>query len=387
MVDILNYDQLKKDVQRRIKNVQSMMKRENVEVLIIVGAGAPGSIGALRYITNAHLWEGRAFGVLGADDPEPWVEIRSSYQAEWTRNETTTKKSRVESPQNLISRTSDLARDYITSNEEIGFVNLNNLLSVGEYNEFYNRLEGYKLRDVTSEFNSIRQVKTPFEIEAIERHGELLDRGIDVFRNEAKIGKRYWDVCASVENFIKSRGSFWGRTKLSLDVTPFTVPPPKNKKMKENNIINFEIVYESPWGYWGEITTVFSFHNIPEETKAILDGYLKSVKSSSPIIEPGSKLESISDKNDETFEKLGFSVVGKHTPDCHSTGLDGTDGPDSLKSPNFELKKDMVLCLHPGALVEDGKGFLVSDNFLVTPEGGKRLSPHTQDRYYLRIGQ
>jgi Xaa-Pro aminopeptidase len=45
----------------------------------------------------------------------------------------------------------------------------------------------------------------------------------------------------------------------------------------------------------------------------------------------------------------------------------------------------MVLSFHPGTVLENSKGLLISDNFLVTPEGGVRLSPHNAHRYHLSL--
>jgi Xaa-Pro aminopeptidase len=219
----------------------------------------------------------------------------------------------------------------------------------------------------------------------MQQNGAILDEAMDVFRENAYVGARYWDVCAAVEGFIKGHGAFWGRTKLSLDLTPFTVPTPKDLRMQEDDIINFEIVYESPWGYWLEMTTVFSFKELPAEAQALLDGYLRAVESSSGAAKVGNTLGDISEANDSTLRELGFPVVGKHTPDCHSTGLDGSDGPSSAGEPDFVLRPNMVLSFHPGTVLENDRGFLISDNFLVTPEGGVRLSPHNADRYYMRL--
>jgi hypothetical protein len=38
-------------------------------------------------------------------------------------------------------------------------------------------------------------------------------------------------------------------------------------------------------------------------------------------------------------------------------------------------------------VLEDNRGFLISDNFLVTPGGAVRLSPHTADRYHIRLAK
>jgi Xaa-Pro aminopeptidase len=382
---MLTHDGLKRDVARRIEKIQAMMQAKDVGALVIIASGAPGSLGALRYITNAHLWGGAAYGILGREDPDPYAIVWSSYQAVWTRNETTTRPERVESPDDAVGRTASLAKELAGANKRIGFVNMTAKMSLGEHAKFKQLLEGYEMVEVSADFNAIRQIKTPFEIEAMQQNGYILDASLDVFRDHAHVGARYWDVCAAVEQFVKAQGAFWGRTKLSLDLTPYTVPTPKDLRMKEDDIINFEIVYESPWGYWLEMTTVYSFIELPDDVQAMLDGYLLAVENSSAQAKPGNTFRQISEANDNTLRGLGFNVVGKHTPDCHSTGLDGSDGPSAEAAPGFVLKPNMVLSYHPGTVLQDDRGFLISDNFLVTPEGGVRLSPHNAHRYHLRL--
>ena len=382
---MLTHDALTRDVSQRINRIQAMMAEKDLGAIIIVGGGAPGGLGALRYITNVHLWGGAAYGVLGSEDPDPWLLVWSSYQGVWSRNETTTQKDRVISPGDIVGETTNLARNYAEKSRRIGMVNMNKLLSVGEHAKFMAALNGYEVVEVTDAYNTIRQIKTPFELEALQQNGAILDGCLDVFRDSAYVGARYWDVCAATEAYVKSHGAFWGRTKLSLDITPYTGPTDKNHRMGVDDIINFEIVYESPWGYWLEMTTVFSFNELPDEIDSLLQGYLRAVEASSSAARTGNTFADVSAANDDTLRGLGFPVAGKHTPDCHSTGLDGSDGPNSLGAPDFELKSNMVLSFHPGTVLENDRGFLISDNFLVTPEGAVRLSPHNASRYYIRL--
>lgn len=382
---MLTHDGLKRDVATRIKRVQAMMAQQDLGALIIIGGGAPGAVGAIRYLTNAHLWGGAGYVVLGSEDPDPWLEIWSSYQGVWSRNETTTDPDRVESPSDIVGRTCELARQYAASSKRIGMVNMDKLLSVGVHTSFAKQLEGYEMIEVTGAFNAIRQIKTPFELEAFQQNGAILDASLDVFREHAHVGARYWDVCAATEAYVKSFGAFWGRTKVSLDITPYTVPTAKDLRMKEDDIMNFEIVYESPWGYWLEMTTVFAFRELPEDVDKLLQGYLAAVEASSAAAKAGNTFAMVSEANDEVLRDLGFPVAGKHTPDCHSTGLDGSDGPSSAASPDFVMQPNMVLSFHPGTVLENDRGFLVSDNFLVTPEGAVRLSPHGAQRYFIQL--
>ena len=383
---MLTHDALKRDTARRVQRLQAMMRAEDLDALIITGQAAPGGLGAIRYITHAHLWGGGAFAILGRDDPYPWLQVWSSYQAVWSRNETTTLPERVLSPyEDIVAATAATAKAYATGSKRIGMVNMNKLMAIGTYHAFARELDGYEMVEVSDAFNAIRQIKTPFELEAIQQNGAILDSAMDVFVDEAAIGARYWDVCAAVEGYIKSFGAFWGRTKLSLDGTPYTVPTPKDLVMAADDIINFEIVYESPYGYWLEMTAVFSFEPLPAAARALLDGYLAAVEASSAVAKAGNTFQDISEANDNALRERGFPVAGKHTPDCHSTGLDGSDGPNSFGSPGFVLQPNMVLSYHPGTVLEDDRGFLISDNFLVTPEGATRLSPHHADRYYMQL--
>ncbi len=382
---MLTFAGLKQEVATRIEKIQAMMEAQDIGALIIIGSGSPGGVGAIRYITNAHLWGGAGYVVLGSQDPDPWALIWSSYQGVWTRNETTTDWDRVIWPTDIVGETTRLAKEYAATSKRIGMVNMNKLLSVGEYKQFSAALDGYEIVEVTEAYNAIRRIKSTFELEAMQQNGAILDASMDVFREHARVGARYWDVCAATEAFVKSKGAFWGRSKVSLDLTPYTVPTQKDLRMQEDDIMNFEIVYESPWGYWLEMTTVFSFIDLPDDVAAVLEAYLQAVDNSSALAKPGNPLRVIGEANDQTLRDLGYPVAGKHTPDCHSTGLDGSDGPSNLAAPDFVLDNNMVLSFHPGTVLENDRGFLVSDNFLVTPQGGVRLSPHNADRYYLRL--
>ena len=378
---MLTHDALKRDVARRIQRVQAMMTERGLGALIVVGKAAPGGLGAMRYISNARLWGGNGFVVLGSEDPDPWVQIWSPYQALWTQNETTTVAARVESPPDLVGRVAALAKGYAARGKRIGFVSSDSLLGMGDGRKLLEALEGFEVLEVTPAYDAIRQIKTPFELEALFQTGENLDAAFDVFREHAGVGVRYWDAAAAAEAYVKARGAFWGRAKVCLETTPYTVPPPIDRTMQKDDIITFELDYDSEWGYSSEMTALFSFQPLPDFAQQLLDGYLLAVENSSGVAKAGNTLGMASDANDRTLRDLGFPVVGKHTPDCHSIGM-GSDGPSSIAAPDFVLETNMVLSFHPGTVLENSQGVILSDNFVVTPEGAVRLSPHHAARYH-----
>ena len=52
---MLTHDALKRDTARRVQRVQAMMKDMDLDVMILTGQAMPGGMGAIRYLTHAHL--------------------------------------------------------------------------------------------------------------------------------------------------------------------------------------------------------------------------------------------------------------------------------------------------------------------------------------------
>lgn len=380
---MLSIARLKQETAGRIGRLQGLMSEKDLGAAVVVGGGAPGQLGAARYYTNVDLWSGREFVVVGREDPEPIVYIWSSYQAEWAKTMATT--SRIESPDDPMAGTLDTVKDLAGSRRRVGVVNMMKLLPAGEYQAFQKALAGYELVEITSDVNAMRVIKSAFEMEAMLDTGRILHDGMMAFADVARPGVRAWDACAEAERQVKAQGCFWGRSKLSLDGRPYTIPAAVDRRFRDDDVICFELVYAGPLGYWCEMTSVYAFGELPEEPARLLDGYLQAVDAAAEVARPGTPIGRIAQVTDETFRALGFPVAGKHTPDCHSIGLDGSDGPNSERTPRELLQANMVLSLHPGTVMEGDRGFLISDNFLVTPQGGVRLSPHIEYFYPLPV--
>ncbi|MDQ7859250.1 MAG: M24 family metallopeptidase [Armatimonadota bacterium] len=380
---MLSFETLKKETARRVARLQALMREKDLGATIVIGGGAPGQLGAARYFTNIDLWSGREFVIIGSAEAEPVAFIGSSYQAEWARTMATT--SRIESPDNLVKGATAAARDLAGTNRRLGVVNLTRILPVGEHDTLRKSLPDHELVEITAEVNAMRAVKSPFEIEALFETGRLLDEAFDVFARVARPGVRVWDACAEAERHVKAAGAFWGRSKVSLDLRPYTIPAPVDRRFTRDDITVFELVYAGPWGYWSEMTAVYAFGSLPPEAGRLLDATLAAVDAAAEVARPGVPIGKIAEATDEAFRRLGLRVAGKHTPDCHSIGLDGSDGPNSEYTPEAPLHANMALSLHPATLMDDGRAYLISDNFLVTPEGATRLSPHSKSRYLYEL--
>jgi Xaa-Pro aminopeptidase len=123
------------------------------------------------------------------------------------------------------------------------------------------------------------------------------------------------------------------------------------------------------------MTSLYSFKPLPPEIKAQIEAQDKVIEACARTARPGLPIGKIAEVSNQTFKDLGYPVIGKHTPNCHSIGLDESDGISSWFTPEEKLETNMVLSFHPSTLLEGDRAFLISDNYVVTPEGAVRLSP------------
>jgi Xaa-Pro aminopeptidase len=382
--DKLSLPALARDVAMRIGRVQSLMAQRDLGALLVIGQGSPDGTARVRYLTNARAWAGPLYSVMGGDDPDPWVLSHSPYQAAWARSATTTRPDRVEAPPSLVERAAHLAKRYAGDRRRIGVAKLGDM-TVSEHAAFGAQLAGYTLVDFSTEFDALRRIKSPFELAAFRENGELLSTAMRVFAEHAKVGACYAAACGAAEAFLKSEGAFWGRSKLAFGLSPITVPPPPDRRLAVDDAFTFELVYESSWGYWTEMTTHYAVGDFPEDMADLMDRYFTAFDQMRALACPGTRQREISCVADATLASRGWQLAGKHTPDCHSIGLDGSDGPSALAEPDFELIENMVLSLHPGTMLDGSRALLVSDNVLVARGGGIRLSPHDATRRGVRL--
>lgn len=369
------HEALRADVARRIGAVQRLMADHGLGALLGVGDGSPNGTAAARYLANGRAWAGPLHVVLAARDPDPWLLSYSTYQAQWSRDATTTRPERVEAPADVMARVADLVAGLAGAQGRVGVVGLGRM-TVADLAALRARLPAAEFVDATAPFDALRRIKSPFELEALRENGRLLSLAMADFAAAARPGTSYAAACAQAETRLKAAGAFWGRSKVSFGESPVTVPLPPERLVTRGDAFTFELVYESPLGYWTEMTTQFAVGDVPDSFARLFEAYWAAFEAARGVARPGLTLGDVAAAADAALRDRGYAPVGKHTPDGHSIGLDGSDGPSALADPGFRLAQDMVLSMHPGAALAGERALLVSDNVRVTPEGGERLSPH-----------
>ncbi|MGH2404475.1 MAG: M24 family metallopeptidase [bacterium] len=372
----LDRSALRQDVRRRILAIQQVMQERDLKIMLAVSSGAPSQTGWIRYLTAADLWSGQAYIILERDHPEPIIVLWSNYLGEWIKSMATT--TRVESTLERrvapIRRVLELVADLTGGTGRVGTLNFDRSVLVGDYHAFKEAYPHLELVDMTDRVNLIRQIKSPFEIEAMREIGRTLVQGFKIFEEEARPGRRALEISGAIEGFLRGKGYNWGRAKYSLDQRPYTLPVAPARRFQEDDVILFQYVFQSSLGYWYEVARLYSFRPLPKDTQRRYRAMDEAMHEIGKMCMPGCTYGAISEASDRIFRDHGLNVVGKHTEDVHSIGTDISDGP-TWYTEQWQLKENMVVALHPASLVEGDFAFFICENYVITPRGAEPLSP------------
>jgi Xaa-Pro aminopeptidase len=385
IVATLDRSALLQDVRSRIGRVQRLMRDRDMKVILAVSAGAPSQTGWIRYFTAADLWAGQAFVLIERDHPDPIVVLWSNYLAEWVRSRGTTPRveSTLERRAAPVRRVIEILHELTGGSGRVGTLGVNRSLFYVDDQALREALPRLEFVDCTDDVNRIRQIKSPFEIEAMRDMGRLLFEGFTMFEGRARPGRSTLEVASEVEGFLRGRGcASWGRAKYSLDERPYTMPAAPGRVFREDDIVLFQYVYQSPLGYWYEVARLYSFRPLPEATARRYRAMEEAMRESSRMAVPGCMYGMLSEASDRIFRAHGLTVIGKHTEDVHSIGTDISDGPNWY-TDDWTLQENMVVALHPASLVEGDLAFFICENYVITRDGAQPLSP--LDSFYKQL--
>ncbi len=371
----LTRERLRQDVKRRLSALQEIMRSRGIALTLMPVAGAPRMNGLLRYFVGAELWAGRAYILVSATDAEPVILYASNYEAAWGREMAVVGEIKtVETDNDPLLCLADLIRGAIAHGDRVGLVNADTHFTHGEWRFMSEILAGYETVDLTDPVLHLRLVKSPFELAAMKNLGRIMAEAMDLFGEHLRPGVCAREIGALAEWHVRANGGFRGWYKYSLDGRPFSMPPDAGRRLHREDIITFELDYSGPFGYWCELSTVFTFGPLPDDAARRLALTERAIRESAAVAVPGAPKRIIGEVSDAIFRDAGYDIVGTHTRHCHTIGTDDLDIRVPM-APDTPLQEDMVLSYHPASLPRDGYAFLISDNFAITPSGAIPLSP------------
>ena len=358
-----------KELERRYSALRSSMRNAGYEALVLVGNSDYNQRGYIRYVSDWRLFGGTAYAVLPLDDSPVFI-LGLGAQAEWAQRLSFIRDTRavLDKCDEVIAilKASRLARSAI------GVVGLEGIMPYGDAKRLFASLPGARLEDATRLMQNVMVELSQEEVDRAEQTHHFVAKVLSRIEQVIAPGKTERDVMAEAAHVAAGLGCLDGMAHLSHREGSGTRPP-TDRRIDMNDIIKVFLEYSGPNGFLVELGGVFSFIEPPEEKLRKFDTVRKAIDRAAQLMRPGVKAGELCQVIEETYVDDGWRITGRRLWDFHGQGLNSLLPPLGMPGSGEELKENMMLNIHPGILTEEGFGVTITNNFIVTRQGGRPL--------------
>lgn len=239
------------------------------------------------------------------------------------------------------------------------------------------------LKDSTEFLQSLRAIKTPFELERLRIANEIAAFGLAAFVKNVLPGRTEAQVGAEVEAAIRSSGPAYKTARLvraSAEVGTGVgsykgclLVPSTNRRIREGDIVMLELATVVD-GYWSDLTRVVIAGESTKKQAEVYSLVLEAQTTAIQKMRPGVKFSEVDAAARRIIEAGGYSEHFVHITG-HGVGLRYHEFIPLLH-PQAEgkLAAGMVSSVEPGIYIPDWGGIRIEDNIAVTDNGPEYLS-------------
>jgi Xaa-Pro aminopeptidase len=235
--------------------------------------------------------------------------------------------------------------------------------------------------DAMGVLNAARAIKTPQEIERMQLANDICAAAMEHVRGLLRPGLKESEAAAIWQGYVHGEGTGWaGKVDLAL---PFslvwsgpgikTFTATGDRLVQETEPTLFEI-WVCADGYWADHTKLLCPGELRAEYRELEVGLLEVYRRAIDHCTPGASLAELDRLVRAGIAELGYPGQPTH-PICHGIGARAHEPPYAHQAGGGEVAEGMVLAIEPGCYWPGGGGLRVEDNFLITADGARKLSP------------
>lgn len=226
-----------------------------------------------------------------------------------------------------------------------------------------------RMENLTERANAMRRVKTPAEIELLEKAAQITEQAILDTLRYAPGADSAADIGAYHEYRIKRTGSKTAFPTLSLsgrdtmlwvaDATSAPFAPGETLILDSG----------ARWhGYCADVTRTFVKGKPTREQSGLHAVLCEILEDLTKFVRPGIPASSVHEESLRLYALHGLEP--RDTRIGHGIGLETSAEPLDLRADSFPLEKGMTFCIEPGYYrSENIGGMRVEDDFVVTENG------------------
>ena len=235
--------------------------------------------------------------------------------------------------------------------------------------------------DATPLLVQARAIKTAQEVERMQLANDIAAAAMEHMRGVLRPGMTCAQAAAAWQGFVHGEGTGWkGQVELALpfsliwsgpSIRTFTAT--SAAPVQEGAPTLFEI-WVCADGYWADHTKNLVCGELTPRYRELEQGLMEVYDEAVRSARPGGSFADLDRRVREGIDALGFPGQPSH-PILHGIGARAHEPPYAHQAVEAEIREGMVLAIEPGCYWPEGGGLRVEDNFLVTADGPRKLSP------------
>ena len=367
----------KAEFARRHAAARALMAAEGVDVIAVFGdSGISRHNHADVHYLSGFLGNRNNYAVLPAAG-EPVLFVQSHNHVPNAREAASirTESGRLDSAVTIAKYVSDLG----LKNATLGYVGN---VPVQNYLTWQKELPGWRLKDLSTAFRSLRLVKSAEEISWLEKGAALTDAALQALIDQIEPGMREYELGAIIETAALNAGGLPHLCYLSSapqDGAGACVPRQNlsNRIIARGDVVNTEISI-SWWGYSGQMHRPIFLGAKPNALyERLWDTALEAYTRCVSALKPGNSSEDILDAADVIAER-GFTIndgflhgfgIGLLPPSIGSR-----EAKRGIPKPPFILQENMCVVVQPNVVTRDETaGVQLGNLFRITQDGAECL--------------
>lgn len=345
------------------------MDAAGLDAIVVAGNTEFQQKGYIRYFADWRLYGGTAFLVVRPGYP-PALVLGLGAQAEWAKELSAVPDTRA--VLDKIDGVVDALRGSGAPPRRVGVVGLKTVMTHGDALRLAASLGQAAIEDATDLVEGFWGELSAEGLSEVESAQARVARVFDAFKAALVPGRGEREIVADAYAVAVREGCLEGVIHLNPGLGGGTRPAGERRAAVED-IYKMFMEFLTPEGYLIELGGCFSFRPPPAAWRAKHDLVARAIAAATEASRPGCVADDIVDVIRRTYEDAGAEIVGRRLWDFHGQGMHSLLRPFGLPGSRDPIRAGTMINIHPGLLTADGLGISATNNYVVTPEGGRPL--------------
>ncbi|RYL94595.1 Xaa-Pro peptidase family protein [Sporolactobacillus sp. Y61] len=227
---------------------------------------------------------------------------------------------------------------------------------------------------------SMRRIKSPAELAAMKKAGEIADYAVKLGVNAIKKGRTETAIISDIEYELAKQGY----SEMAFDTMVLTgentAKPhgyPGNRQIKEGDMVLFDLGVVID-GYCSDITRTVGYKYVSDEQRKIYNTTLQANLAAIQAAHAGMRIGDLDGVARKVISDAGYGAYFTHRIG-HGLGLGEHEEPSMSADNDNLLETGMVFTVEPGIYVPGVAGVRIEDDVYMSENGPETLTHYPKE--------